>query len=72
MASNTTNNIEKLNKKKLYHIRTLESILENETPKILRGFEIQTDHLILTRKRDLINKKKKTCNIGDIAVKVDH
>ena len=38
-----------------------ESVLENETFKILWDFEIQTDHLIPTRKSDLviINKKKK-------------
>ena len=38
-----------------------ESVLENETHKILWDFEIQTDHLIPTRKPDLvqINKKKK-------------
>ena len=38
-----------------------ESILENETHKILRGFEIQMDHSILARRPDLvlINKKEK-------------
>ena len=30
-----------------------ESILENETHKLLRNFEIQTDHLILARQPDL-------------------
>ena len=42
-----------------------ESIQGNEMLKILRDFEIQTDHLILTRQLDLviINKKEKTCYI---------
>ena len=37
-----------------------ESVLENEMHKILRDFEIQSDHLILTRRPDLVivNKKK--------------
>ena len=30
-----------------------ESALENETLKILRNFELRTDHLILARKPDL-------------------
>ena len=38
----------------------LESVLENEKQKILRDFEIQTDHLIPARRPDivLINKEK--------------
>ena len=41
-------------------IFTPESVLENETHNILSDFEIQTDHLILTRRpvRVIINKKK--------------
>ena len=37
-----------------------ESVLENETHNILRGFEIQTDHVNLAKTRDLelIDKKK--------------
>ena len=37
-----------------------ESILENESHKIIWDFEIQTDHIILTRKPHLvlIDKKK--------------
>ena len=41
-----------------------ESILENETRKILRDFEIYTDHLIPARKADIVlvnQKKKRTC-----------
>ena len=38
-----------------------ESVLENEIHKILWNFEIQTDHLILTRQPDpvIVNKKEK-------------
>ena len=38
-----------------------ESVLENETHKIPRDFQIQTDHLISARRPDLeiVNKKKK-------------
>ena len=36
-----------------------ESILENETYKILLDFEIQTDHLISARSPDLMIIKKK-------------
>ena len=51
-----------------------ESVLENETHKILWDFEIQTDHLITARRPDLvlINKKKRTCQIVDFAVPADH
>ena len=37
-----------------------ESVLDNETRKLHRDFEIQTDHLILARQPDLIiiNKRK--------------
>ena len=36
-----------------------ESVLENETPKILWDFEIQMDHLISARRLDLVIVKKK-------------
>ena len=38
-----------------------ESVLENETHKISRDFEVQTDHLISARRPDIeiVNKKKK-------------
>ena len=51
-----------------------ESVLENETHKILWDFKIQTDHLITARRPDLvlINKKKRTCHIVDFAVPADH
>ena len=42
--------------------------------KILKDFEIQTDHLFPTRRRNLllIDKKKRTCHLVDIASTVDH
>ena len=51
-----------------------ESVLENDTYKLLWDFDIQTDHLILARRLDLIiiNKTKRTCNIVDFAVPADH
>ena len=51
-----------------------ESVLENEKQKLLWDFEIQTDHLISSRQPDLviINKKKRTCRIGDFAISADH
>ena len=36
-----------------------ESILKNETPKFLGDFEIQMDHLISTRRPDLVKVNKK-------------
>ena len=49
-------------------------ILVNETDKLLWDFEIQTNHLILSRRPDLviINKKKGTCQIVDFVVPADH
>ena len=45
-----------------WYIHKSETVLENETPKLLRDFEKQTDHLILARRPDLaiINIKKET------------
>ena len=45
-------------------------VLENDKHKLSRDFEIQTDHLILTRRPDLliINKKVRICRIVDFAV----
>ena len=45
------------------------SVLENDTHKLLRDFEIQMDHLILARRPDLILiYKKRTCKIVNFAV----
>ena len=50
-----------------------ESVLENETQKLLGDFEIQTNYLIFARRHDLviIKKEKRTCQIVDFAVPVD-
>ena len=47
-----------------------EPVLENDSHKLLWDFVIQTDHLIPTRRPDLIiiNKRKKICKIVDFAV----
>ena len=54
----------------------LESVLENETHKILWDFAILTDHLITARRPDLhlINKTKqnKNCHLVDFAVPMNH
>ena len=55
-----------------------ESVLENEMHKILLDLDIQTDHLIPTRRQDLVivkkkkkkKKKKRTCQILKFAVPV--
>ena len=51
---------------KLY-MHNPEFVLENETNKILLGFEIQMDHIILARRPDLVivNNKKITSRIVD-------
>ena len=50
-----------------------ESVLKNETHKILWDFEIKTDHLIPAKRLDLvlINKKERTCQLVDFAVPAD-
>ena len=49
-------------------------VLENSTHKLLRDFDIYTDHRISTRRLDLIiiNIEKRTCKIVDFAVPADH
>ena len=44
------------------------------THKLLRNFDIETDHLISARRPDLIiiNKKKRTCKFIDFAVPADN
>ena len=49
--------------------------LENDSHKLLLGFNIQTDNLILARRPDLIiinNNKKRICKIVDFAVPADY
>ena len=50
------------------------NICPGEWHKLLWNFEIEMDHLILTRRPDLIiiNKQKRTCKIVDFAVSTDH
>ena len=56
-----------------WYMHNTASVLENDTHKLLWDFDIQTDHLILARRPDLvINKKRRTCKIVDFAVPVDH
>ena len=54
----------------------LAPVLENDSHELLWYFNIQTDHLIPTRRPDLIiiNQKKKNriCKIVDFAVPADH
>ena len=49
-------------------------VQENDTHKLLWDFDIQTDHLISTRRPDLIiiNRKKKIYKIINFAVLADH
>ena len=53
-------------------------VLENDSHKLLWDFNIQTDHLILARRPDLIiinkkrKKEKRICKIVDFAVPADH
>ena len=50
-----------------------ESVLEKETHKLRWDFEIQTDHLISTRRPDLvIVRKKRSCPIVNFAVLADY
>ena len=51
-----------------------ETILENETHKILWDFEIQTDHLISVRQPDrvMFKKQRRSCRKVDFAVPADH
>ena len=57
-----------------WYMHNPASVLENDTHKLLWDFDIQTDHLIPTRRPDLIiiNKIKRTCKIVDFAVPADH
>ena len=50
-----------------------KSVQKNETLKLHKDFEIQTDHLISARRPDLetVNKKKRRCRILDFAVPAD-
>ena len=57
-----------------WYMHNPASVLEDETHKLQWDFEIQTDHLISTRRAGLIiiNKKKRTSKIVDFAFPTDH
>ena len=66
-----------------WYMRNPVSVLENDTYKPIWDFDIQRDHLISTRKPDLIiinknkikqkkTKNKRLCKIVDFAVPADH
>ena len=56
-----------------WNMQNLESVLENETHKILWDLEIQMDHLISAWRPDLmIVNKKRTSRLVDFAVPADH
>ena len=50
-----------------------EIALEKEDYKILRDFSMQTDHVIEAQRPDLVvvDKKRRTCKITDVAVAGD-
>ena len=64
----------KLDHTNKWYMHNPAPVLENNTHKLLRDFDIQTDHLISDRRPDLIilNKKKRTCKIVNFAVLADH
>ena len=57
-----------------WYMRYPAFVREKETHKLLWDFEMQTDHLISARPPDLliINKRKRTRRIVDIAIPVDN
>ena len=60
-------------KKKKKNMHTPESVSEIETYKTLRAFQIQTDHLISSRRLYLvIVNKKRTCRMVEFTVLADH
>ena len=56
-----------------WYMHNPESVLENETYKLLWDFEIQTNHLISARQPDpvIVNKKRSTCQIVNFAIPAD-
>ena len=47
-------------------------VLENDTHKLLWDFDIETDHLISTKRPDLYQQKKKICKIVDFTIPAEH
>ena len=64
----------KLDHMNILYMHNPESVLENETHRLLWDFEIQTDHLLLVRRpgQEIINKKKRNCRNVDFALPVDN
>ena len=58
-----------------WYMHNLAPVLENDTHKLQWDFDVQTGHLILARRPDLIiiNKtKKRICKIVNFAIPADH
>ena len=65
----------KFDYKSKWYMHNPASFQENDTHKLLWDFNIHTDHLISTRRPDVIiikRKKKRICKIVDFAVPADH
>ena len=62
-----------LGREKKWYEHEPQSVLENEEAKILWDFTIQCDHLIQSRRPDIVvvEKEKKECKIIDVAVPND-
>ena len=58
----------------IWYMHNPTPVPEKDTHKLLRDFNIQTDHLIPARRPDfiIINKKKSICKFVDFAVPTDH
>ena len=56
-----------------WYMHNQAPVLENDTHKLLWDFDVHSDHLISSRRPDLliINKKKRICKIIDNAVPAD-
>ena len=49
-----------------------ESVLENDAHKLLGDFEIQTDHLIRTKRLMINYKKRQNCQIESFGMLADY
>ena len=61
-----------------FYFHKSESVLDNEMYEFLCDFAIQSEHLIPTRRPNLMiitkkkKKKKRTCHILDFTIPMDH
>ena len=64
----------KFNRTNKWYMHNPASVLENDSYKLQKDFDTQTDHLISVRKPDLIiiNKNKRMCKIVNFSVPADH